>query len=62
MQTIQTLRDEIARIQAELKSISRHRRSNNPRSKNYVVNYSELVKVHNGHVHPSILAMYDVEV
>ena len=62
MQTIQTLRDEIARIQAELQAIRSCNRSRNPRSKNYVVDYDSLVKVHNGYIHPSILAMYNVEV
>lgn len=60
MQDIQALLDRIASIKAQLANIRRPR-SSNPKSKNYIVNYDELVKVHNGYVHPSILAMYAKE-
>lgn len=54
---------KIQELQKELEKCStpksaRRTRTKSPRSRNYVVDYSSLVQVTNGYVHPEILQLY----
>lgn len=58
---------KIQELQKELEKCSRpgsarRTRTKSPRSRNYAVDYSSLVQVTNGYVHPEILQMYKEKV